>query len=474
MGHHFTSTWYFGFLTESFYLQDVNRGLKTRNLSTHSRSTFQEEKNLEGNVGRGPTGNSVGSSDASASKNTHDKETSSSGIVNKRNSKLNIPAAFLAGEGNSAMNRPPITPKRAPAEENRPGVTPKPAFNKPRPNPVDKESSRATILRTIENAQQNRAHENGDVSNSESETVKKPINPFLARDLEKKVESFGNKPSTPVKSFKSDSDKPVPPWKQPKPAESDKPTPPWKLPKPEPDAEKPVPAWKARASQQAENKSESVPPWKARSDNTSSVTEEKPVPLWKQKNLQNKPEPLNKPETPNKPETSDVHPARTPSWKVKTEPVPRDEDKHAPVNKLKSPFLSDESQLSAAIGKLRRTSSGSEPPPVLRPVKKKPSVKRKSLTRAFDQKKFYAVDISSVETEESPPAKPTKLFAGVNIDSIVEKYKARVASSTGKTQLNLMLRKNRNQKPYLHKFLDKESSDWYLFFLGLSIISQIF
>lgn len=394
---------------------------------------------MGGNVGRSQPGNTISSCDVTpTTQRANARESSSTSFTSKRNSKLNIPAAFLADKQEPAMNRPPVVPKKivsTPVEENKPGMTPSKPALKPKV-PMDKESSVATILRTINNAQSNRSHENGDISNTESETVKKPINPFLALDREKKVESSTNKPVSPVKPLgRSDSDKPVPPWKMPKPAESDKPTPPWKVPKPDTDSEKPVPAWKAtRASQEqsSENKSENVPPWKAPKKfpvDTNNVSEEKPVPLWKQKNLQNKPETLNKPEA-NK---SDSPP--TPSWKANTEPLAKDGNKQPP-SKLKSPFLADKSELNAVIGRLNRTSSASsdEPPPVLRNLKQKKSIKRKSLTRTFDQKKFYAVDIQTVETDNNPPPKPAKMFGAVNIDIIVERYKARLAPSSGMTK----------------------------------------
>lgn len=394
---------------------------------------------MGGNVGRSQPGNTISSCDVTpTTQRANAKESSSTSFTSKRNSKLNIPAAFLADKQEPAMNRPPVVPKKivsTPVEENKPGMTPSKPALKPKV-PMDKESSVATILRTINNAQSNRSHENGDISNTESETVKKPINPFLALDREKKVESSTNKPVTPVKPLsRSDSDKPVPPWKMPKPAESDKPTPPWKVPKPDTDSEKPVPhAWKARASQEqsSENKSENVPPWKVAKKfpvDTNNVSEEKPVPLWKQKNLQNKPETLNKPEA----SKSDSSP--TPSWKANTEPLAKDGNKQPP-SKLKSPFLANSSELNAVIGRLNRTSSASsdEPPPVLRNLKQKKSIKRKSLTRTFDQKNFYAVDIQTVETDNNPPPKPAKMFGAVNIDIIVERYKARLAPSSGMTK----------------------------------------
>lgn len=403
------------------------------------RSSLQEDKNFGGNVGRLQPGITISSSDVTTTtQRANTKESSSTSLTSKRNSKLNIPAAFLADKQGPAMNRPPVVPKKfvtTPMEENKPGVIPRPAL-KPKVLPMDKESSVATILRSINTAQSNQSHENGDVSNTESETVKKTINPFLALDREKKIESSTNKPATPVKPLsRSDSDKPVPPWKMPKSAESDKPTPPWKVPKPDTDSEKPVPPWKVRASQEqdSENKSENVPPWKAKKIpvDTNNVSEEKPVLLWKQKNLQNKPETLNKPETTNKSESPP-----TPSWKANTEPMAKDGNKQPP-SKLKSPFLANQSELNAVIGKLNRTSSVSsdEPPPVHRNLRLKKSIKRKSLTRTFDQKKFFAVDIQTIEAVGNPPPKPAKMLGAVNIDIIVERYKARLApSSGGKTE----------------------------------------
>lgn len=432
--------------SEFFNYQDVNKARP--GTFSKPRSALQEDKNLGGNVGRSQPGNKISSSDVTTAttQRANAKESSSTGFISKRNSKLNIPAAFLADKQEPAMNRPPVVPKKTvstPVEENKLGVTPKPAL-KPKV-PMDKESSVATILRTINNAQSNLSHENGDVSNTESETVKKPINPFLALDREKKVESSTNKPPiTPVKPVsRSDSDKPVPPWKMPKPVESDKPTPPWKVPKPDTGSEKPVPPWKARASQEqdSENKSENVPPWKAKKFpvDTNNVSEEKPVPLWKQKNLQNKPETLNKPEA-NK---SDSFP--TPSWKANTEPLAKDGNKQPP-SKLKSPFLANKSELNAVIGKLHRTSSASsdEPPPVHRSLKQKNSIKRKSLTRTFDQKKFFAVDLQTVEVDNNPPLKPAKMLGAVNIDIIIERYKARLAPSSGMAKNKTKNRQNTN------------------------------
>jgi hypothetical protein len=342
------------------------------------------------------------------------------------------------------MNRPPIIPKKTVTnhvEETKPGFTPKPAL-KPK-FPTDKESSVATILRSIQNAENNKLPENGDVSNSESadksETATpKRLNPFLARDLENKSDT-AHKPATPAKSPKPLSEKPVPPWKAGKPAESEKPTPPWKAAKPDSDTDKPVPPWKAKAQnvqsneQSDKNKIENVPPWKARLESkksleeSSGVSEEKPIPLWKQRNLQNKPEPSSKPET-NKPEPA------VPSWKAKTEPVPKEEeDKPPPVSRLKnSPFLANKSELNKVLGGLKRASSADEPPPVLRNFKHKKSFVRKSLTRHCDQKKFYAVDIKTVEVTEQAPPKPAKLSGVINIESIVEKYKARLTTQSGK------------------------------------------
>ncbi|XP_061175611.1 FYN-binding protein 1-like [Saccostrea echinata] len=406
---------------------DVNKVQRTG-----SRSTLQEKP--ESNVGRTQPGYTSSSSNAAT---VH----SANAGINKRNSRLNIPAAFLADKQEPAMNRPPIPIKKVvtnPVEDIKPSFTPKPAL-KPARLPTDKEGSVATILRTIKNAE-NRAHENGDVTNSEnSETSKsKPLNPFLARDLENKGETT-NKPATPPKASKPDSDKPVPPWKAGKPVESEKPPPPWKAAKKEPDPEKPVPPWKARASidqkdeENTSNKSDNVPPWKAQleskksSAETNSVTEEKPLPLWKQKNLQNKPEPLSKPEA-NKTDSN------VPPWKANIEPVPKDENKPPPVSRLKSsPFLANQSELNKVIGGLKRSSStekSDEPPPVLRHLKTKKSIVRKSITRQFDQKKFYAVDIKTVEVDGNPPPKPTKLLGVINIDSIVEDYKSRLNTTS--------------------------------------------
>lgn len=394
---------------------DVNKEQRTG-----SRSALQEKP--ESNVGRTQPGNPSSSSNAATIHSANQKVG-----INKRNSKLNIPAAFLADKQEPAMNRPPI-PKKVvanPVEDTKPSFTPKPAL-KPARLPTDKEGSVATILRTIKNAE-NRAHENGDVTNSEdSETTKsKPLNPFLANDLKNKSEI--NKPATPPKAPKPDSEKPVPPWKAAKTVESEKPAPPWKAPAKEPDPAKPVPAWKRKPSidqkdeENTSNKSENVPLWKAQLESkksaveTNKVTEEKPIPLWKQKNLQNKPEPLSKPE-----------PSKTDS---------KDENKPPPVSRLKSsPFLANQSELNKAIGGLRRTSSSSEksdePPPVLRNLKTKKSIVRKSITRQFDQKKFYAVDIKTIEVDITPPPKPTKLPVVTNIDSIVEEYKSRLNTTT--------------------------------------------
>ncbi|XP_048763503.1 FYN-binding protein 1-like isoform X4 [Ostrea edulis] len=413
---------------------DVSKGSRTGSISK-SRATFQEDKKL----GRSQPGNAFSSNHATTSNSTSERDNPSAGSTSKRNSKLNIPAAFLADKQEPAMNRPSVPKKTVTnhVEDTKPSFTPKPAL-KPK-IPTDKESSVATILRSIKNAENNKLSENGDVSNSEnadkSETAQpKRLNPFLARDLENKSD-LAHKPATPVKSPKPISEKPVPPWKVGKSAESEKPTPPWKAPKPESDSEKPVPPWKTKTQnqkdEQNDKKIENVPPWKVRleskksSEESSGVSEEKPLPLWKQKNLQNKPEPLSKPEA-NK-----IEP-HAPSRKVKPEPVPKDEDKPPPVSRLKSsPFLANQSELSKVIGGLKRASSSSdEPPPVLRNLKHKKSVVRKSLTRHFDQKKFYAVDIKTVEVNEKAPPKPAKLFGAINIESIVEKYKASLTTQS--------------------------------------------
>lgn len=60
--------------------------------------------------------------------------------------------------------------------------------------------------------------------------------------------------------------------------------------------------------------------------------------------------------------------------------------------------------------------------PQLRNIKRGKSIKRKSFTRNLDNKKFFLVEISSSDSPNRPPPKPSKIL-DINLDTIVLEYK---------------------------------------------------
>jgi hypothetical protein len=62
--------------------------------------------------------------------------------------------------------------------------------------------------------------------------------------------------------------------------------------------------------------------------------------------------------------------------------------------------------------------------------KRTKSVKRKSLTRLVDGKKFFIVEINNSVVEDKPPTKPPKI-PNIDIDKIVSEYKKKFSSPEG-------------------------------------------
>ncbi|XP_063431214.1 proteoglycan 4-like isoform X5 [Mytilus trossulus] len=136
------------------------------------------------------------------------------------------------------------------------------------------------------------------------------------------------------------------------------------------------------------------------------------------------------PPTPIKPESKQPPPTpRKPTTPTEQEVISPSKPKPFSVVKPSPSGGGDpQSELMRAIQK-RKESMGqkseneqTDTEPQLRNMKRGKSIKRKSFTRNLDNKKFFLVEISSSDSPNRPPPKPSKIL-DINLDTIVSEYK---------------------------------------------------
>ncbi|XP_076092643.1 uncharacterized protein LOC143064010 isoform X4 [Mytilus galloprovincialis] len=259
------------------------------------------------------------------------------------------------------------------------------------------------------------ANENRDVSSMVKNSTSVPQ---LNSEIVSKFNSIKNKPGI------DDKPSPKPPWqKQPdvgiKPLEN-----------------KNIPSQglasilKKFQQVDSENSDDKAEPVKPSIPGKIDITKKDVISGMFQPKLPSSPKSDNKPPpTPIKHDSSKQPPPtpRKPSTTSTTDPEVISPSKPKPLSVAKpSPSAGGDpqSELMRAIQKRKEKSENeqTDTEPQLRNMKRGKSIKRKSFTRNLDNKKFFLVEISSSDSPNRPPPKPSKIL-NINLDTIVLEYK---------------------------------------------------
>lgn len=134
----------------------------------------------------------------------------------------------------------------------------------------------------------------------------------------------------------------------------------------------------------------------------------------------------------NQPPTTPIKPSPTEHQKTIPQIKPKSSASSSPV----SPVNGSNGELMRAIQKRKEsiqngsTSENIDEDIQLRNRKRTKSVKRKSLTRVVDGKKFCVVEFNDSVFEDKPPKKPPKI-PNIDVDKIVSEYKKKFSSPEG-------------------------------------------
>ena len=147
----------------------------------------------------------------------------------------------------------------------------------------------------------------------------------------------------------------------------------------------------------------------------------------------------NKTENKYSPTANKTDNNQPPATPIKPSPMPQIKPKFSASSSPVSPVNGPNGELMRAIQKRKEsmindsTSEKINEELQLGKRKRTKSVKRKSLTRLVDGKKFFVVEINDSVVEDKPPTKPPKI-PNIDVDKIVSEYKKKFSSPEEKEE----------------------------------------